>query len=182
VNSVNTASVAAGSWLPRKKHRIDPSALPPKSILLGTVLLTAFPLTALTGDRQPREVRSQLGIIGVPSEAWALLIRIWERGGSSTDPFGTPRPNTAHIPWLRGRRLSGFRKVTGLGERSESAPSTETLELIRGNVYNTDRPDVPREGSRTRCQASPRSRSVLYTSELLTLPTNMGKWAHEDHP
>ena len=67
--------------------------------LLLVFLLTAFPLAATTHDRQPREVRqSRLGIAGLLFEAWALVSRIWEKEGSSTDPFGNPKPNTAQPP------------------------------------------------------------------------------------
>lgn len=67
--------------------------------ILLTFLLTAPLAAARAEERRPQEVRQpRPGITGLLSEVWALLGRIWEKEGSSTDPFGNPKPSSVQPP------------------------------------------------------------------------------------
>ncbi len=55
--------------------------------LLLTLLLVAGPLAAATPSSRGAGP-SGLSVTGLLSEAWAFVSRIWEKAGSSTDPFG----------------------------------------------------------------------------------------------
>ena len=67
--------------------------------LLFAFLLLALPLAAGAYEHRPREVgQLRSGIAGLLSEAWALVSRIWEKEGGSSDPFGNPKPGIVQPP------------------------------------------------------------------------------------
>jgi len=91
---------AAGRAAWKGMHMILPRRLRVAPLLL-TLLLIAGPLAAATGEPRPREGRqSRLGVTALLSEAWTLVSRIFEpvghptaifeKSGSSIDPFGKP--------------------------------------------------------------------------------------------
>jgi hypothetical protein len=68
-------------------------------VLLAVPLLAAPSLGALTLREAPREVRSAPPVIEVlVSQVWSHLLEVWEKAGSSTDPFGLSSPNAAPSP------------------------------------------------------------------------------------
>jgi hypothetical protein len=92
--------VAGRDWPPGKEYGMTLSRrLRRVAPLLFALLITAVPLTAAAGRHPSREMRQwQLGITELLSKAWDLVSPVWEKEGSSTDPFGNPKPNTAQPP------------------------------------------------------------------------------------
>jgi hypothetical protein len=81
--------------------------------LLLTFLFLAPPLAAVTKEHRSRETRQlRRGIAGLLSEAWAWVGRIWDKEGSSTDPFGNPKPGTAQ-PFSESGRVQGDSPASG---------------------------------------------------------------------
>ena len=54
--------------------------------LLLSLLLIGGPVAAAA--HRPQEWQPRFSVTGLLSEAWALVCRIWEKAGGSSDPFG----------------------------------------------------------------------------------------------
>jgi len=59
--------------------------------LLIAILLAVPPLFAAPHEMRRSPVLSRRGLEGLVLEAWARMSRVWEKEGSSSDPFGIPK-------------------------------------------------------------------------------------------
>jgi hypothetical protein len=67
------------------------------AFLLSTLLASS---TALAEPRQERTIRERTVAVFLSTfpQAWAAIQSIWEKEGSSLDPFGNPKPSSMPPP------------------------------------------------------------------------------------